>query len=37
MSRGTGFAGPQGGRPPQGGRELREASDRGGLIAGIYW
>ena len=29
--RGTGFPGPQAQRPPRGGRELREASDRGGL------
>jgi hypothetical protein len=36
MSRGTGFAGPQGGRP-LGGRKLHEVSDRGALILPRDW
>ena len=31
--RGSGFAGPQAQRPPRGGRELREANDRGGYFS----
>jgi hypothetical protein len=32
QGRGTGFAGPQAQRPPRGGRELHEVSDRGGYF-----